>query len=271
MKELKRSQGCFGLLNHSGKRLLLVHGQISQNLTIDFNIRLLQASDQTAVRQAVCTGASVDTGNPQSAESALTVATVTVCVLTSLDNRLLGNAEHTTTSAVVTLGLLENLLVTTTCYHATLYTSHTLILLPLLSKERFARLDQHAVMRLIDATSDLAMSLVPRSCRLRFGLFLVRMWLVKDCLCLKPVAVFLNRLVAPLLVFIFGIFKTPHSIMNKNNCAPERQIPRRCGGPVLGSGSLLLAGSHNHGHLPAFHFRPHLNRCKFFNVGFDPG
>src|SRR5690606_39445948 len=95
MKELKRSQGRFGLLNNSGNRLLLVHGQVSQNLTIDFNIRFLQASDQTAVRQTVCTGASVDTGNPQCAERALTVATVTVGILTSLDNRLLGNAEYT--------------------------------------------------------------------------------------------------------------------------------------------------------------------------------
>src|SRR5690554_1406472 len=131
MKELKRSQGCFGFLNNSGKRLLLVHSQIGQNLTIDFNIRFLQTSDQTAVRQTVCTGASVDTSDPQCTKSALTVTTVTVCVLTGFDNRLLGNAEYTTTSAVITLGLLENLLVTTTCYHATFYTSHTLILLPL--------------------------------------------------------------------------------------------------------------------------------------------
>ena len=111
MKELKRSQGRFGLLNNSGKRLLFVHGQISQNLTIDFNIRLLQTSDQTAVRQTVCTGASVDTGNPQSAECTLTVATVTVGILTGLDNRLLGNAVNTATGTVVTFGLIENLLV----------------------------------------------------------------------------------------------------------------------------------------------------------------
>src|SRR5690606_5464427 len=52
--------------------------------------------------------------------------------------------------------------------------------------------------------------------------------------------------------------------------APERQIPRRCGGPVTGSGSLLFAGSHNHGHLPAFHFWPHLNRCKFLKILFNP-
>src|SRR5690554_7746548 len=99
MKELKRSQGCFGLLNNSGKRLLLVHGQVSQNLTIDFNIRFLQASDQTAVRQTVCTGASVDTGNPQCAERALTVAPVTVGELTSLDTGLLGKADSRPTSA----------------------------------------------------------------------------------------------------------------------------------------------------------------------------
>src|SRR5690606_38026459 len=129
MKELKQSQGCFGFLNNGSKCLLLVHGQIGQNLTVDFNIRLLQTSNQTAVRQAVGTGASVDTGNPQCAEGTLTVTTVAVSVLTGLDNRLLGYAENATARSVVTFGLLENLLGTTTCDHATFYTSHTLILL----------------------------------------------------------------------------------------------------------------------------------------------
>src|SRR5690554_1041977 len=135
MKELKRSQGRFGFLNHSSESLLLVHGQISQNLTIDFHIRFLQACNQTAVRQTVCTGAGVDTGNPQSAEGALAITTVAIGILTSLDDRLFGNAEYTAASTVVTFSLFENLLVTTTCDHATLNTSHTLILLPVLSKE----------------------------------------------------------------------------------------------------------------------------------------
>ena len=131
----KQSQGRFGLLNNSGKCLLLVHGQIGQNLTIDFYVSLFQTSDQTAVRQTVGAGTSIDTGNPQSAESALTVTTVTVSVLTGFDNRLLGYTEYPATSAVVTFGLIENLFVTTACDHTTFYTSHTLILLPVLSKE----------------------------------------------------------------------------------------------------------------------------------------
>src|SRR5690554_4917561 len=57
------------------------------------------------------------------------------------------------------------------------------------------------------------------------------MWLVKDCLCLKPVAVFLNRLVAPLLVFIFGIFKTPHSVMNKTIVSLNDKSPANAGDP----------------------------------------
>lgn len=109
-EELKRSQRCFGFLDNSSKRLLLVHGQIGQNLTIDFDVSLFQTSDQTAVRQTVSAGASVDTGNPQSAESTLTVTTVTICVLTGFDNRLLGYTEYTATSTVVTFGLIENLL-----------------------------------------------------------------------------------------------------------------------------------------------------------------
>jgi hypothetical protein len=137
-KELKRSQRRFGFLNNSGKRLLLVHGQIGKNFTINLNIRLLQASNQTAVRQAISTGTRIDTRNPQSAERTLTVTTVTVRVLTSFNNRLLGYTEYTATSTVITFGLTENLFVTTASHHTTFYTSH------ILSPDPNLKVGQHA-------------------------------------------------------------------------------------------------------------------------------
>lgn len=60
-------------------------------------------------------------------------------------------------------------------------------------------------MRLTSGLSAALICSMPRSWRLRLGVFLVKIWLVKDCLCLKPWAVFLNRFAAALQDFIFGI------------------------------------------------------------------
>src|SRR5690606_5850903 len=74
-------------------------------------------------------------------------------------------------------------------------------------------------MRSTLALSDGPISELPRSWRLRLVDILVRMWLLKACLCLKPVAVFRKRFAAPLLVFIFGMFSTPHSLTTDNHQA----------------------------------------------------
>src|SRR5690606_11179443 len=95
-----------------------------QNLAVDLDGSLLQASDQTAVGQAVDACAGVDTGDPQSAELTLLLTAVTVGVLAGLDHRLLGNAEYARTRTVVAFGEFQNLLVTTTGDDATLNTSH---------------------------------------------------------------------------------------------------------------------------------------------------
>jgi hypothetical protein len=41
-------------------------------------------------------------------------------------------------------------------------------------------------------------------------------------LCLKPVAVFLKRFAAPLLLFILGIFNTPHSVIDTLYCRKKQ-------------------------------------------------
>jgi len=104
------SQGGFSFLDNRSKRRFFVHCQISQNLTVDLDGRLFQASDQTAVRQTVGTSTSVDTSDPQSAELTFFLTTVTVGVLACLDYRLLGNTEYARASAVVAFSKFQNFL-----------------------------------------------------------------------------------------------------------------------------------------------------------------
>lgn len=53
--------------------------------------------------------------------------------------------------------------------------------------------------------SEAATIKVPRKWRFRFVVFFVKIWLRKDCLCLKPFAVGLKRFNAPEFDLIFGI------------------------------------------------------------------
>src|SRR5690554_8022995 len=121
------SQASLCFFDNRSKRRFFVHGQIGQNLTVDFNGRLFQTSDQTAVGHAILTSTGVDTGDPQSTELTLALLAVTIGVLTCLDDRLLGNPEYTRTRTVVTFGEFQNFLVTLTRHYTTLNTSHSLI------------------------------------------------------------------------------------------------------------------------------------------------
>ena len=58
-----------------------MHSQISQCSAIQCNTCFAQTIDQTAVGQTFNTRLSIDTGDPQSAESTLLYATVTVRIL----------------------------------------------------------------------------------------------------------------------------------------------------------------------------------------------
>src|SRR5690606_27675077 len=122
-KGLSQASLCF--FDNRSKRRFFVHGQIGQNLTVDFDRRFFQASDQTAVGQTVDTSTSIDTGDPQSTELTLALLAVTVGILTRLDDRLLGNPEYTRARTVVTFGEFQNFLVTLARHHTTLNTSHS--------------------------------------------------------------------------------------------------------------------------------------------------
>ena len=86
-------------------------GDVGEHLAVDLDAGLLQPVDQTAVGQTVVTRGGVDTGDPERAEFALFLTTVTIGVLAGLDDRLLGDPEDFASGAIIALGLFEDLLV----------------------------------------------------------------------------------------------------------------------------------------------------------------
>ncbi|MCY1233294.1 hypothetical protein D9M72_458320 [compost metagenome] len=70
----------------------------------------------------------IDTRNPQGAEHALLVAAIAVCVLASTHDRLLGDAIDIIATAAVTLGSIDDFLVTGPCSDPTLYSRHVILL-----------------------------------------------------------------------------------------------------------------------------------------------
>lgn len=88
-----------------------MHGQLRQNLAIDLNRALVEPIDHPAVVQPMQACRRIDAGDPQRAEGALALPTVTVGILSSLDDRLFGDTIDPAAGAIVALGLVENLLV----------------------------------------------------------------------------------------------------------------------------------------------------------------
>jgi hypothetical protein len=100
-----------GLHGQSGKSRLVEDRQIGQHLAVDLDLRLSQAIHESAVFHAGFPGCRVDTGNPEAAELTLALPTVTIGVLSSLHDRLFGDAIDVFAAAAVTLGQGDDLLV----------------------------------------------------------------------------------------------------------------------------------------------------------------
>ena len=81
-----------------------MHGDVGQNLAIDFDLGLVQAVDQAAVGQFVQTGCSIDTRNPQCTKLTFTLATITIGILTCLGDSLVGSLKQPAAGTVVALG-----------------------------------------------------------------------------------------------------------------------------------------------------------------------
>src|SRR5690606_16929880 len=107
--------------------LRLVDREVGKNLTVDLDASLVQAVNEAAVGQAVLTDSSIDALDPQSAEIALAILPVAICVLKRLLNRLLGDADGVLATAVETLGLGKNLLVLSVGGYAPFDACHLMI------------------------------------------------------------------------------------------------------------------------------------------------
>ncbi len=105
-------QSCLGLCDQHAERFGLGDREIAQHLAVNGNLSLAEAVDKSAIGQSVVADGSVDTLDPQGAEIALLDATIAVGVLAGLFDGLLGDTDRRLSAAVLTLGSLQDLLVT---------------------------------------------------------------------------------------------------------------------------------------------------------------
>ena len=101
--------GFLGQLSQLSERLGVVHSQVGQHLAVDLNALLLQAVDQGGIVHAVQTSGSVDAGDPQGAELALTQLAAGVSIAQGAANLLAGSAILLGLRAKVALRQLEHL------------------------------------------------------------------------------------------------------------------------------------------------------------------
>ena len=86
LSSLLFSEGVFSLSNDCVEGCLVVYNEVSKNLTVDVNVSRFCTFDKTRVGQSFCTDTSADTLNPETTECSLTFFTVTVLVLTCLED-----------------------------------------------------------------------------------------------------------------------------------------------------------------------------------------
>ena len=98
-------------LGYDGLECLgMVHSEVSQHLAVDLNTTLMQQTHQLRVTQTLQTSGCIDTLNPQSAEVALLVATVTESIGKTFLPSVLGNCPYVFTSTKITSGKTQDFL-----------------------------------------------------------------------------------------------------------------------------------------------------------------
>src|SRR5215218_6069398 len=153
-----------GGLGKSAERLRITHGDVGQDLAVQVDLGQLEAVDELAVGHAVEAGGRVDARDPQAAKVALAVAAVAVRVGVGLGQGLLGALVVGVRLATEALGELQRLATLLLGVDGALDAGHFF----------FA---PRRVLTRGWSWGDRTKSL-PR-CRLCFGDFFSRMWLVK--------------------------------------------------------------------------------------------
>ncbi len=102
IRQQKSSRFCLG--NNSLECFRMVHGQISQYLTINFDTCLVQCTHQFRIRHSFQTSSCVDTLNPQCTEITFLVLTVTICVGQSFFPSIFGYSPYVLSCTKITFG-----------------------------------------------------------------------------------------------------------------------------------------------------------------------
>ena len=105
MLEVRLLHLCYDSLESFG----VIDCEVCQNLAVDFDSSLVEESHELRIAQALKTCGSIDTLNPQCAEIALLVATVTESVGKSLLPSILGYGPNILACAEITSGQTQNL------------------------------------------------------------------------------------------------------------------------------------------------------------------
>ena len=86
----------------------VVHGEVGEHLAVDLDASLVQSTHQLAVAHAFHASGSVDTLDPQSAETALLVLTIAVGVGQTFLPSVLGNGPDVLAGTEVAAGELQD-------------------------------------------------------------------------------------------------------------------------------------------------------------------
>jgi len=101
---LALGHGSLGFADDCRKGLRLIHGEISEDLTVDFDASKGQAVDELGICQLCInrTNASVDPLDPKRAEVPLTIMPVACRILVRLVDGLLCNFERLGATVIIT-------------------------------------------------------------------------------------------------------------------------------------------------------------------------
>ena len=100
----------FHFLDDLRKSGRIGHGEISENLAVDLDVRLGEKVDELAVTDALFTRSGIETGDPQRAEITLLVTAVSVSVFTGMGDGFDREAKVRLATAIVALDGIEDIL-----------------------------------------------------------------------------------------------------------------------------------------------------------------
>ena len=121
----KSGRDCgLGRLHQAGKRTSIAHGQIGQNLAVQFHACLLETVHELAVADAILTCRRIDAGDPKPPKITLAVAPITIGIPQRLHHRFVGTPEETALGSSLSLGYVEYALMPPMGNWTTFYSCH---------------------------------------------------------------------------------------------------------------------------------------------------